>query len=318
MPVAPTAALKGNEKKTARGSSMKYLLIYYTGTHNTRYLAGKLRDRLLSDGHEVDTVEIKCDTPPVSTEGYDRIGLSYPIYGFNAPRPFNAYLRKLRFAKGQEYFIFKNSGEVYAMNNPSSRVPKRILRKKGCRFLGEYHFVMPYNIHFRFPDDFVTEALLHNKKLMEIMLHNLDHGILEKPKNNHLYQLGSVCVSIQKLGGPLNSFFYRADPEKCSGCGLCVKNCPHKNIELKDGRVRFHHHCDMCMACSFFCPADAIKIGFLESWHVNGAYPLAALEARTDAPPFITEETEGFYRCFIRYFKDIDRRYEALTARQEV
>ena len=91
---------------------MRYLLIYYTGTHNTRYLVNKLKQRLELDFNEVDTLEIKCDTKPIDTKVYDYIGLSYPIYGFNAPMPFNKYLRKLKFEKDQKYFVFKNSGEV--------------------------------------------------------------------------------------------------------------------------------------------------------------------------------------------------------------
>ncbi len=294
---------------------MRYLLIYYTGTHHTRYLTRRLKSRLESDGHEVTTVEIRCDTPPVDTADYDFVGLSYPIYGFNAPRPFNRYLRRLTFPKGQKYFIFKNSGEVMAMNNASSRVPKRIMRHKGASFCGEYHFVMPYNIHFRFPDAFVKEALEHNQKLMEIMLCNLARGVVSYPRSHVVYEIAGFFVSVQKIGGNVNSFFYRVNPDRCTGCGLCERNCPHKNILLKDGKVVFRHHCDMCMACSFFCPQDAIRIGFLERWHVNGVYPLAEIEARdSNDPPFIRPDTEGFYRCFIRYFEDIDRQYRALDA----
>ncbi len=292
---------------------MKYLLIYYTGTHNTRYQARQLKSRLESDEHTVDTLEIRCDTAPVDTAGYDYIGLAYPIYGFNAPMPFNKYLRKLTFKRGQKYFIFKNSGEVWPLNNTSSRVPKRIMQKKKAVFCGEYHFVMPYNIHFRFPEKFIKEAMSYNKKLTEVMLYNLGRGIFYQPKATPLQQLASFFVSIQKIGGNVNSFLYRVDADKCTRCGLCVENCPHNNIEIKNGRVKFHHHCDMCMACSFFCPRDAVKIGFLEGWRVNGAYPLAEIEARPEnETPFITEQTEGFYECFYEYFKNIDRMYDEI------
>ena len=53
---------------------MRYLLIYYTGTHNTRYLVNKLKQRLELDFNEVDTLEIKCDTKPI-----DMIILVYHI-----------------------------------------------------------------------------------------------------------------------------------------------------------------------------------------------------------------------------------------------
>ena len=292
---------------------MRYLLIYYTGTHNTRYLVNKLKQRLEQDSNEVDTLEIKCDTKPIDTKGYDYIGLSYPIYGFNAPMPFNKYLRKLKFDKDQKYFIFKNSGEVWKMNNTSSRVPKRIMKHKKCLFKGEYHFVMPYNIHFRFPNEFVKEALEHNNKLMEIMLYNLENNIISYPKTNVFYHIASFFVSIQKIGGNINSYFYKVNNEKCTRCGLCIKNCPHHNIKLKNGKIKFSHHCDMCMACSFFCPQDAIKIGFLEGWHVNGAYPLKKIEeGPKNKEPYITKDNKGFYKCFYQYFVNIDEQYKKI------
>ena len=67
------------------------------------------------------------------------------------------------------------------------------------------------------------------------------------------------------------------------------------------------------MACSFFCPQDAIKIGFLEGWHVNGAYPLIKIEeGPTNKEPYITKDTKGFYKCFYQYFVNIDELYKKI------
>ena len=49
---------------------------------------------------------------------------------------------------GQKFFIYKNSGETLAMNNASSRILLRRMAARGAVLKGEYHFVMPYNIHF--------------------------------------------------------------------------------------------------------------------------------------------------------------------------
>ena len=292
---------------------MRVLLVYYTGTYNTRWLVGRVGERFTAEGHEVTAVEITSKTPPVATEGFDLIGFSYPIYGFNAPRPFESYVKKLSFRRGQKFFIFKNSGETFAMNNASSRLLLRRMRGAGAEFLGEYHFVMPYNIHFRFEDDFVREILDYDRKLIEVMLHNLKKGVVRRIESRPLYDLGAFFVGIQKIGGNVNSFFYRVDADKCTLCGKCARECPHENITLKDGRVRFAHHCDMCMRCSFFCPRDAIHIGFLEGWRVNGAYDLDALSAMgPPSVPYITEGSEGFYRCFIKHFAEIDSQYEEI------
>ena len=248
---------------------MKVLLIYYTGTYNTRYLTNQLKDKLIEKNNEVDTIEINVNTPVINTSKYDLIGFSYPIYGFNSPLPFNKYVRLLKFYENQKYFIYKNSGETYAMNNASSRVLIRIMKKHKTQFVGEYHYVMPYNIHFPFEKEFVKQILIYNKKLMDVMLYNLENNIIFKIKSNVFYNLAAFFVGIQKIGGNVNSYFYKVDSNKCINCNKCVNTCPHNNIYIKDNKIKFHHHCDMCMRCSFFCSSNAIKIGFLEKWKEN-------------------------------------------------
>lgn len=288
-------------------------MIYYTGTYNTRFLTEQIENLLVKRGHLVKKVEINCLTPICNTEDFDYIGFSYPIYGFNSPKPFNRYVKKLKFSKGQKYFIYKNSGETFAMNNASSRVLIRKMKRNKTTFCGEYHFVMPYNIHFHYEREFVREILQKDAKLAEVMIYNLENNIIKRIKSNFIYNLASFFVSIQKVGGNVNSFLYSVKKDKCVMCKKCVESCPQKNIYIKNGKIKFHHHCDMCMRCSFFCPTDAIRIGFLDwwGWRVNGEYKFEEiLKDETPIKPYITEDSKGFYKCFIKTFKEIDLEYE--------
>ncbi len=299
---------------------MKFLLVYFTGTYNTRFLSDNLQNKLQAKGHTVDRVEIDCKSEVVNAEGYDYIGFSYPIYGFNSPRPFDKYVKKLNVKAGQKYFIYKNSGETLAMNNASSHKLIKICKRKKMILSGEYHFVMPYNIHFAFDKEFVREILAKDDKLLDILVHDLENGIVKKIKSKWLYNFAAFFVAIVKVAGDINSYFYKVDKEKCINCNKCVNTCPEQNIYIKDGKIKFHHHCDMCMRCSFFCPVDAIKIGFLDwwGWRVNGDYKLKEV-AKDTSPitPYITEKSEGFYKCYIKTFKEIDDEYEQIFGKAE-
>lgn len=46
--------------------------------------------------------------------------------------------------------------------------------------------------------------------------------------------------------------------ENCSGCGICEKICPMKNITLVDGRPVFGKNCSSCGGCMQNCPKIAI------------------------------------------------------------
>ena len=69
----------------------------------------------------------------------------------------------------------------------------------------------------------------------------------------------------------------------------------------------------MCMRCSFYCPKNAIDIGFLQGWKVTSYYSLDKywneVEKRVN---FIKGNEKGFYKCFIEYFKNIDEMYNSI------
>ena len=212
----------------------KVLLVYYTGTYNTRYLSNQIKDKFINDGYEVDMIEINANSIIKSTLEYDLIGFGYPIYGFNSPLPFNKFVKLLTFKENQKYFIYKNSGETYAMNNPSSRILIRHMNKYKCDLIGEYHYVMPYNIHFRFDDAFVKEILLKNNKLMDVMFYNFKNNIKLQIKSNIIYDTAAFFVGIQKIGGNVNSFLYKVEQDKYVKCNKCVSTCPQNNISIKE------------------------------------------------------------------------------------
>jgi NAD-dependent dihydropyrimidine dehydrogenase PreA subunit len=52
------------------------------------------------------------------------------------------------------------------------------------------------------------------------------------------------------------------DQEKCNGCGMCIKVCPHEVFGLKEGKAHIINRdfCMECGACSLNCPMQAIFV----------------------------------------------------------
>jgi ferredoxin len=46
--------------------------------------------------------------------------------------------------------------------------------------------------------------------------------------------------------------------QRCNGCSICAKVCPVRNIVMEKSRPVWQNHCEMCMACSAWCPQGAI------------------------------------------------------------
>ena len=52
----------------------------------------------------------------------------------------------------------------------------------------------------------------------------------------------------------------RVDPERCTLCLTCVKNCPTRVMEVVDGRIRIDYdECIKCLCCDELCPQEAIE-----------------------------------------------------------
>lgn len=55
---------------------------------------------------------------------------------------------------------------------------------------------------------------------------------------------------------------FTTNTEKCNRCGLCVKNCPTKNICMSPKSApQWNGNCAMCLACIHRCPMHAIEYG---------------------------------------------------------
>ncbi|MHB1325214.1 MAG: 4Fe-4S binding protein [Thermoleophilia bacterium] len=55
----------------------------------------------------------------------------------------------------------------------------------------------------------------------------------------------------------------KIDPEECTGCGICVDECPNECLELDSEDIAILANlatCDGCATCEESCPTEAIKM----------------------------------------------------------
>ena len=249
--------------------AMNNLGIYvFSGTGNTLKCAEALQKSLKQIGIVPGFHEIKAGTK-YSFE--KNLVLCYPVHGFNAPKIMLRFCRSLPFGKGSVWFL-KTSGEPLSLNDNSSEQMIRILRKKGYRIKGEFHYVMPYNLVFRHTDEMASLMWKTAKERIPKAAKLIAEGRSIRRKTSPGTRLVSRLCRVEHWFYPRNGRLYRVDRKRCVRCMKCVKDCPAGNISFKNGDFCFGKNCTGCVRCAFRCPKGAIHIGILDFMRVTGPY----------------------------------------------
>lgn len=249
---------------------MKIAIVYFSGTGNTEKVLKEFESFFKIQNNEVKM--IKIESGEYIPTDIDILIIGYPVHAFNAPKIVLDYFNNISFFKeGLPTYIVKTSGEGLTLNNGSSNKLTSILKNKGITIFNEYHYLMPYNIIFRHSDKMAYKMW---KIVLELIPLDVKE-ILDKKRIVIKYSLGTKFVSnalrIEQPGAHIIGSGFEVN-NNCIHCGLCEKNCPTKNIIIKNDKVYFKEKCMICMRCVFNCPKDAIKPGILNRWKVNGQY----------------------------------------------
>jgi ferredoxin len=281
-------------------------IFYFSGTGNTRIVAELLRDAFIKQNYQVDLTRIEDVMNGLATfdpAKYDMIGFGSQVIGYGVPNLVKDFLKKLPEGQHQKAFIFRLAGGVAPINYNVSKYMIRVLKAKGYDVFHERLFSLGSNWIKRFSDPVVQQLYRSTIEKVDQMGLELIEG------RERFYQTGFWM----RLGMGIVSFFsgqffrltgldYRVS-SSCENCGLCARNCPSKNITIKNGKPSFGLNCSCCMRCLYNCPKQAIQLRNLSFFAVEGGYnikktlehPLTDGETICEQPPF-----------FNRYTTDID------------
>lgn len=256
---------------------MKVLILYFSGTGNTDYAAKYLQNKLVNFSINTDIGSIE-NILPENTVEYDLLIVGFPIYAGAAPEFFHQYLKLLPSVNKKGLFVFSTRAVFtgQAVNNVFE-----MLGSKGYIPLGYKNIGMPGSDALPFmskSSKYVQRALTKDYS----NLHEVNEfaqkiacviGEIKQGKNIEILRIKApkVIPLLNRMFQSLWDLGYKFAEKKitpnfwvdnkCVKCGLCVKQCPSKNISLIDNSIIFGTHCYMCMRCVNQCPKEAIQIG---------------------------------------------------------
>ncbi len=235
------------------------MIVYFTGTGNSRYCAHFLADRLQDTATDAFPF-IRNKVAAALTSETPWIFVA-PTYAWQLPHIFESFLRSGRFTGNQNaYFVMTCGAEIGA---PQTRI-QALCREIGLTYQGVLQVVMPENYIAMFgaPEAAEARTIIHAA-----------HPTLETAaaliRAGQPFPFHRAGVLDRVKSGPVNPLFYRlcvrAKPfratERCVGCGKCAAVCPLDNIHLQTGHPVWGPQCTHCMACICTCPVQAIEYG---------------------------------------------------------
>ena len=290
---------------------MNAVIYVFSGTGNTMRIASLYQQEFEKRGVQTTLYPLHSDMSDLpDPDGYDLVGFAYPIHAFNAPSIMLSLAKRLKPVSHKQYFVLKSSGEPLKINNVSSLRFASIMKKKGYSLKSEYHYVMPYNMIFRHTDTEAIKMWETARALCPIEAAEVLGGKEHKLPRVFFGRFLAWILRIEQGAMRINGRFFKVKADKCIQCRKCEKACPVANIRIDEkGKFHFGKKCIMCTRCSFNCPTDAFKIGILNGWRVNGAYPLdrPLEECATESP-----NRHAWYckRAYARYYLSAQKKIE--------
>lgn len=235
------------------------MVVYYSGTGNSRYAAEMLAD--ICGDEAVDSLDVmKTALLPKLCSDKPWVFVC-PVYVSAPAQIFMSFLLRFSFSGCRRaYFIMTCAGGMGA----SGAYCEDICKKQGLDFMGTAQLIMPQNYLVFFNtkekaenEQTIAAAGAHIAELARRVAEGLPFDYTPPSKRD--------VVSTGLILSPYYKYFMSAKPffagDSCIGCGLCAKLCPLGNIKLADGRPHWGNSCTHCMACISRCPKGAIEYG---------------------------------------------------------
>lgn len=231
-------------------------ILYFSPTGNVKYLAEKLSYNLGSENTSLLPLEF---TNPEHLEPGVQLVIMYSIHAFNPPRTVRRFVNKIPEGLYKNISLISVGCAESWVNKAASSGLKKKLQEKGYSILVEEIMAMPLSFIMSFPEDLIKKQILTaDNKIGEIA-----NSVLSEDASDSIIPLKSkILHGLGKAEGPAARMFgieLHAGRD-CTSCGICVKNCPEKNIRFnKKNKPKFGLSCLMCMRCIYNCPEKAIS-----------------------------------------------------------
>ena len=219
------------------GDKKKRIILYFTATGNSLYVARQLTDE---------------------------IGIVYPIYGQMPPNMVRRFIQKARLKAAYKFAVLTYGNMQFV----AAGIWDELSRKSGNAFDYITSILMVDNWLPNFDMNEQIKIDKHIPESLERITADIAARKHEIPSTEErARQLFDRFIRDRGLdpevGYLMHSEDYFVVTDACIGCAVCTEVCPRGNYELTSTGVKTEGDCDFCFACIQNCPQKAIKFAEL-------------------------------------------------------
>lgn len=240
---------------------MKAYILYFSGTGNTAYVANKISGIMqeLQVATEVHSMEDKIQ---IQKDSFDMLILGCPKYYEYPVLDFIKYLKKNLPTAAKKIPVMFFCTQASPLKTDFRKIEK-MLSRKNYQLTVSRSIPLANNmvIMDMFPVTAEEKKSFNLKQLdkeLRPLVTDFLSGIEHKEEPQFIMRLvGHISAVLCTWLFSLLAVKYSPSAD-CTGCSLCSKKCPKKNIKMVNGRPRFCKQCIFCMRCINICPSNAI------------------------------------------------------------
>ena len=230
---------------------MNNIVFFFSGTGNSLKVAKDI-------SKELENCEIASMAKlPNLTKQYDSIGFVYPTYFWGLPKKVIEFIKNINLENNKKAYFYAITTYGGSVGNAVYQLYELLLKKHNIKLnYGQKlqmfsNYVIIYDMSKKINE--ITKK--SNEKIIPII------NSIKMKKNNRVNKLTKIFEFINKdfIKKVSNMDKDYTVNDNCTGCTICEKVCPVKNIEMINNKPQYKHHCENCIACIQFCPQKAIN-----------------------------------------------------------
>lgn len=254
------------------------VLYYFSASGNSlqvaKILAQSLNAQLINIASLADETSVQCEA--------ETVGIVCPVFYFGLPKIVVEFVQKLKITNENAYvFAVVTYGKIKgsALNQACS-----LLEKQGIKLsyangvVSVANYIKLYDIKTQQVEPIIAKAA---EKSFRIAQELQSKKIRRVSSNISIFSKIFYKNYIKLIQTGYTEFNVDSG---CTGCGICTKICPNKNIHSASGakvfspydseqitssvanptsffRPQFSENCQHCFACVHWCPYMAIHFG---------------------------------------------------------